>query len=75
MYARRMEYITGCSSIEVETVVISISSWGHFTSSVPTNYSFLDEIEKELQAHGYEADTTSLNAIDDEEKECSEIPK
>ncbi|KAG5589313.1 hypothetical protein H5410_039827 [Solanum commersonii] len=67
MIKRGVRKTPGCSSIEVENIVYEFVAGD--TSRTQINV-FLDKIEKEVQAHGYEPDTTSvLHDVEDEEKE------
>ncbi|XP_055821262.1 pentatricopeptide repeat-containing protein At1g08070, chloroplastic-like [Solanum dulcamara] len=67
MIKRGVHKTPGCSSIEVENIIYEFVAGD---TSHPQINVFLDKIAKELQAHGYEPDTTSvLHDVEDEEKE------
>ncbi|XP_049376690.1 pentatricopeptide repeat-containing protein At5g66520-like [Solanum stenotomum] len=67
MIKRGVRKTPGCSSIEVKNIVYEFVAGD--TSRTQINV-FLDKIVKEVQAHGYEPDTTLvLHDVEDEERE------
>ncbi|XP_057967933.1 pentatricopeptide repeat-containing protein At1g08070, chloroplastic-like [Malania oleifera] len=62
----------GCSSVEVDNIIHEFVAGDTSHSQFPLINAFLDEIAKELKAHGHKPDTTSvLHDIEEEEKESA----
>ncbi|CAH9103685.1 unnamed protein product [Cuscuta epithymum] len=71
MNERGVLKMPGCSSIEVDNVLHEFVAGDTSHPQFPQISALLDKISKDLQANGYEHDTSSvLHDIDDEEKEA-----
>ncbi|VFQ61233.1 unnamed protein product [Cuscuta campestris] len=70
MNERGVLKMPGCSSIEVDNILHEFVAGDTSHPQFPQINALLDKIAKDLQANGYEPDTSSvLHDIDDEEKE------
>nr|GMD73220.1 pentatricopeptide repeat-containing protein At3g62890-like [Ipomoea batatas] len=70
MNERGVSKTPGCSSIEVENILHEFVAGDTSHPQFPQINAFMDKIAKDLQANGYEPDTSSvLHDIEDEEKE------